>query len=71
MAENKHTINELKIMQAYPLWLKIEKTKRRIQEWVEYWGLQNVAVSFSGGENSRKKIIVKNCEKTVDNGLNM
>lgn len=52
MAENKHTINELKIMQAYPLWLKVEKTKRRIQEWVEYWGLQNVAVSFSGGKDS-------------------
>lgn len=52
MAENKHTINELKIMQAYPLRLKVEKTKRRIQEWVEYWGLQNVAVSFSGGKDS-------------------
>ena len=52
MAEHKHTINELKIMQAYPLWLKVEKTKRRIQEWVEYWGLQNVAVSFSGGKDS-------------------
>lgn len=52
MAENKHTINELKIMQAYPLWLKVEKTKRRIQEWGEYWGLQNVAVGFSGGKDS-------------------
>ena len=52
MKAAKHTINELKIMQAYPLEMKIEKSKRRIAEWVNYWGLEKVAVSFSGGKDS-------------------
>ena len=43
--------NTLKQMQQYPLWMKVEKTKRRIQEWYEYWGGE-VYVSYSGGKDS-------------------
>ena len=45
-------INELRTMQSYPLDLKIMKTKLRIQEWVSYYGLEGVYVSFSGGKDS-------------------
>ena len=43
--------DELKLMQNYPLWMKVEKTKLRIQEWYEYWDGQ-VYVSYSGGKDS-------------------
>lgn len=43
--------DELKLMQNYPLWMKVEKTKRRIQEWYEHWDGQ-VYVSYSGGKDS-------------------
>lgn len=49
---NKHTINELRCMQAYPLEMKVALTKKRITEWVNYWGLEACAVSFSGGKDS-------------------
>ena len=45
-------INELRLMQNYPLDLKIMKTKQRIIEWVSYYGLEGVYVSFSGGKDS-------------------
>lgn len=45
-------INELRLMQNYPLELKIMKTKLRIQEWVFHYGLDGVYVSFSGGKDS-------------------
>jgi len=38
-------------MQNYPLWMKVEKSKRRIQEWYENYEGQ-VYVSFSGGKDS-------------------
>lgn len=44
--------NELKLLQNYPLELKVEKTKLRIIEWVSYYGEENVYVSFSGGKDS-------------------
>ena len=44
--------NDLKILQAYPLWMKVEKTKRRIAEWVDYYGEDGVYISFSGGKDS-------------------
>ena len=44
-------INELKLMQNYPLELKIEKTKMRIREWYEHYNGE-VYVSFSGGKDS-------------------
>ena len=43
---------ELKLLQNYPLWIKVEKTKRRIIEWVDYYGIEGVYVSFSGGKDS-------------------
>lgn len=44
-------MNELQMMQNYPLWMKIEKTKQRIREWYEYYNGE-VYVSFSGGKDS-------------------
>ena len=49
---NKMTKNELKILQALPLELKIEKSKIRITEFVQYFGEENVYISFSGGKDS-------------------
>ena len=43
-------INELKLMQNYPLELKVEKTKLRIKEWYEHYNGE-VYVSFSGGKD--------------------
>ena len=45
-------LNELKLLQNYPLDLKIEKTKLRIREWVDYYGEDGVYISFSGGKDS-------------------
>lgn len=42
---------ELKLLQNYPLDLKIEKTKLRIREWYEHYNGE-VYVSFSGGKDS-------------------
>lgn len=44
-------LNELRLLQNYPLELKIEKTKLRIKEWYEYYNGE-VYVSFSGGKDS-------------------
>ncbi len=49
---DKHTMADLHQMQAMPLEAKIRMTKRRISEWVEYYGLDGVYVSFSGGKDS-------------------
>lgn len=46
------TINELKMLQALPLEVKIMKTEQRIREWVNYYGLNGVYLSFSGGKDS-------------------
>lgn len=44
--------DELKLLQALPLDIKIAKTKQRIREWVDYYGTNGVYVSFSGGKDS-------------------
>lgn len=44
--------SELKLLQNYPLDLKVEKTKLRIREWVDYYGEDGVYISFSGGKDS-------------------
>lgn len=49
---NKHTAEELKMLQALPLELKVEKTKLRILEWVREFGVDGVYVGFSGGKDS-------------------
>lgn len=46
------TTKELKILQALDFETKNRKTDLRIKEWVEYWGVENVAVSVSGGLDS-------------------
>ena len=46
------TIDELHMLQALPLRVKVEKTKQRIKEWVDYYGEDGVYVSFSGGKDS-------------------
>ena len=43
---------ELKLLQALPLDVKIRKTQQRIREWVEHYGEDGVYVSFSGGKDS-------------------
>lgn len=44
-------INELKLMQNYPLWMKVEKTKQRIREFYDHYQ-GDVYISFSGGKDS-------------------
>lgn len=46
------TNEELRILQALPLDLKVKKTQLRIREWVNYYGIENCAISFSGGKDS-------------------
>lgn len=46
------TRDELKQMQSLPLDVKVLKTKARIKEWVDFYGEDNVAISFSGGKDS-------------------
>lgn len=47
----KRSKEELKMLQALPLEIKVAKTKLRIREWYEAWGGE-VFVSFSGGKDS-------------------
>lgn len=46
------TIDELRMLQALPLDMKIRRTQQRIKEWVNYYGESGVYVSFSGGKDS-------------------
>lgn len=46
------TLEELKMLQALPLDVKIAKTQARIREWVNHYGVDGVYVSFSGGKDS-------------------
>lgn len=46
------TRNELTQLQSLPLELKIMRTQQRIREWVQYYGVDGVYVSFSGGKDS-------------------
>jgi len=46
-----YTNEDLKILQALPLDLKIRKTKERIKDWYRHFG-GDVYVSFSGGKDS-------------------
>ena len=48
----KRQLWELQSMQAAPLSVKIALTKDRIREWVNQYGEDGVAVSFSGGKDS-------------------
>lgn len=46
------TKDELKMLQSLPLEIKVAKTQQRIREWVDYYGVDGVYVSFSGGKDS-------------------
>ena len=46
------TREELKLLQALPLELKIKRTQQRIREWVNHYGEDGVCVSFSSGKDS-------------------
>lgn len=46
------TKEDLKMLQALPLEIKILKTQQRIREWVQFYGEDGVCVSFSGGKDS-------------------
>ena len=48
----KHSISELHQLQALSLDEKVERTKARIKQWVEYYGLEKCYISFSGGKDS-------------------
>ena len=50
--EAKTNKTELIMLQSLPLDIKIMKTKRRIQEWIDYYGVNKVYISFSGGKDS-------------------
>lgn len=49
---NAHTLQDLKIMQALPLEIKVRMTQDRIRGWVNEFGVEGVYVSFSGGKDS-------------------
>lgn len=46
------TNEEYDLLLAYPLDIKIAKTKQRIREWINYYGQDGVYISFSGGKDS-------------------
>jgi 3'-phosphoadenosine 5'-phosphosulfate sulfotransferase (PAPS reductase)/FAD synthetase len=46
------TVEELQRLQKLPLEQKIVMTKQRIMQWVEHYGEDRVAISFSGGKDS-------------------
>lgn len=61
------TKDELRILQAYPLDLKIAKTKLRIGEWVDHYGVDGVYVSFSPiGTTPASWDIEETMDKAVD-----
>jgi len=63
--ENKHTQDDLKMLQALPLDVKIKKTEIRIKEFYEYYGGM-VYVSEGGGKDSTVLThIVKNMYQDV------
>ena len=43
---------ELELLQKLPLDVKVAKTKQRIREFINYFGEDNVYISFSGGKDS-------------------
>lgn len=46
------TRDDLKMLQALPLEMKIKLTQRRIRDWIREYGVNGVYVSFSGGKDS-------------------
>lgn len=46
------TMNELKILQSLDYKAKNRKSDLKVKQWIEYWGIDHVAVSVSGGLDS-------------------
>ena len=47
-----HTKDDLRLLQALPLPVKVRMTEQRIKQWVNEYGIDGVYVSFSGGKDS-------------------
>ena len=62
---NKHSVEELKQWQALPLNIKVRMTQSRIRGWVDYYGLDGVYISFSGGKDST--VLLDICRKLYPN----
>lgn len=61
------TKNDLIMLQALPLELKVRMTESRIREWVSEYGTSGVYVSFSGGKDSTVLLhIVRNMYPDVE-----
>jgi|GEM_PF-5302997 len=66
MSENKHTSEDLKIMQAWPLGKKILVTQAKIMEWY-YRHDGMVSISTSGGKDSLVLLdIARRCFPDID-----
>mgnify|MGYP003475880876 FL=1 len=70
-------IDELRMLQNLPLDIKIAKSKLRIQEWIDFYGVDDCYISFSGGKDSLVMLhLIKSMDihdripvVFVDNGL--
>ena len=61
------TMNDLIMLQALPLEVKVRMTESRIREWVREYGTSGVSVSFSGGKDSTVLLhIVRNLYPDVE-----
>ena len=58
---------ELTMLQALPLDIKVAKSKQRIREFIDRLGINHVYVSFSGGKDSTVLAhLVKEVEAEID-----
>lgn len=48
----KEVVTKLNIRQCLPLRMKVDMTKNRIREFVDYYGINGVYISYSGGKDS-------------------
>lgn len=54
MADSKHTVGDLRQLQALPLRLKIMLTRQRIREWYDHW---DRLVACDGRESAARRWI--------------
>lgn len=52
MKEYALNMSLLRYRQSLPLSIKVKMTRRRIREFIDYYGMEQVYVSFSGGKDS-------------------
>ena len=59
--------NELITLQSLPLEIKIRKSLRRIEEFIDYYGENGVYISFSGGKDSTVLLdLVRKVNKNIE-----